>query len=59
MTKEKIELGDVVHLKSGSPAMTVTGEGLKGEGDFLCSWFYNEAVYSEFFNSACLEKAVK
>lgn len=34
----EFELGDIVYLKSGSPAMTVMARPVAGDG-VLCTWF--------------------
>lgn len=43
---EEIVVGDVVLLKSGSPAMTVTetGEDMMGVQTAWCVWFDNKAT---------------
>jgi uncharacterized protein YodC (DUF2158 family) len=33
------QIGDVVRLASGGPAMTVTGEAEDEGGDVRCAWF--------------------
>ena len=37
---EKINVGDVVQLKSGGPQMTVSGFS-NVNGDAICQWFHN------------------
>ena len=49
----KIEAGDVVRLKSGSPDMTVTK---LDEQNSTCSWFENGLVRHEVFPTVTLEK---
>lgn len=49
----KIEAGDVVRLKSGSPDMTVTKSD---EQNSTCSWFENGQVRHEVFPTVALEK---
>ncbi|MEH0696908.1 YodC family protein [Vibrio owensii] len=46
-------IGDVVRLKSGGPAMTV-GE-VSHEGSVYCQWFLEGQVLSYSFNSNSLE----
>ncbi len=45
MTEQQLKIGDVVYLKSGSPAMTITalldGEMMIYGGHFLCVWTDN------------------
>lgn len=49
MTSASIKIGDVVRLKSGSPAMTVTHTGTAQEPRCNCSWFAgNEAMSGRF-----------
>jgi len=49
----KIEAGDVVRLKSGSPDMTVTK---LDEQNSTCSWFENGLVRHEDFPTVTLGK---
>jgi uncharacterized protein YodC (DUF2158 family) len=49
----KIEAGDVVRLKSGSPDMTVTKSD---EQNSTCSWFENGQVRREVFPTVTLMK---
>ena len=39
MTNQEFNIGDIVWLKSGGPAMTVKGENKND--DILCTWFAN------------------
>ena len=36
---DSIEVGDVVSLKSGGPAMTVAEENTYEKGEYICIWF--------------------
>ena len=54
--KEDIKLGDVVYLKSGSPAMTVTEELNEEESEMLCQWFDKSHPESGVFNMFSLTK---
>jgi uncharacterized protein YodC (DUF2158 family) len=49
----KIEAGDVVRLKSGSPDMTVTK---LDEENAACSWFENGNVRHDIFPTVTLVK---
>jgi uncharacterized protein YodC (DUF2158 family) len=49
----KIEAGDVVCLKSGSPDMTVTKTD---EENSTCSWFENGQVRHDVFPTVTLTK---
>lgn len=53
--KEKIELGDVVQLKSGGPKMTV--EKIDEDGKLTCVWFDKNEQYRETFDMIALEKS--
>jgi len=48
------KVGDVVRLKSGGPAMTVTSAK---EGRVFCAWFEGTKNDSAFFPEAALEPA--
>ena len=50
----KLQIGDVVALKSGGPKMTVSA--LDGDDDCDCIWFNNHDLNSESFPAASLEK---
>jgi len=49
----KIEAGDVVRLKSGSPDMTVTK---LDEQNSSCSWFENGQIRHDVFPTVTLVK---
>jgi uncharacterized protein YodC (DUF2158 family) len=49
----KIEAGDVVRLKSGSPDMTITK---LDEQNSTCSWFENGQIRHEVFPTISLVK---
>ena len=60
---ERVNKGDVVILKSGSPKMTVENinrwDALKGiyEEEWIrCTWFQEDELMSEYFNISALEK---
>ena len=50
----KFKTGDVVQLKSGGPAMTVSKE--QGNGELFCQWFdATEKYQSQSFESDSLK----
>ncbi|QFU22787.1 YodC family protein [Shewanella eurypsychrophilus] len=51
-----MNLGDIVRLKSGGPAMTVATTG--GE-NILCSWFMNNKLEEAVFAPQALEPVVE
>jgi uncharacterized protein YodC (DUF2158 family) len=51
---EQWKVGDEVQLKSGSPAMTVTGTGITGTDGVRCTWFEGNKKYEETFPAAAL-----
>lgn len=54
---EKFEPGDVVRLKSGGPAMTVSHHGTADNADdVMCEWFVGSARSQKVFTAATLEK---
>lgn len=61
MTKQKIEVGAIVKLKSGVPAMVVNEVKIdyttqQPDGTFRCQWFAGEKLDSGIFPMATLEK---
>ncbi|HUR52923.1 MAG TPA: DUF2158 domain-containing protein [Gemmataceae bacterium] len=46
-----MKAGDVVWLKSGSPAMTIQGQGKMG---WVCWWFWHGAIVETAFDAAML-----
>ncbi|MCE7068111.1 DUF2158 domain-containing protein [Dyadobacter sp. CY326] len=57
MNQEEIQVGDVVWLKSGSPAMTVDGFHQTSKNFYRCFWFNAErSAVSEYFNQLSLTK---
>lgn len=50
---EEFKEGDVVHLKSGSPDMTVYGIS---EDRLLVSWFYENKFFTESFLKIVMTK---
>lgn len=56
---ESFQVGDVVRLKSGGPAMTVENTGKDGVGKpyVRCTWFNDATKASESFAPAALEKS--
>ncbi len=53
MTNFKI--GDIVYLKSGSPAMTVTFVGVhKEDNKVACTWFDSSKKYDDTFDVGAL-----
>jgi uncharacterized protein YodC (DUF2158 family) len=53
--QEEIQIGDVVWLKSGSPAMVVDGFHQTSKNFYRCFWFNEEAnAVSEYFNQLSL-----
>ena len=60
---ERINKGDIVILKSGSPKMTVevinrwdANKGIYDEEWIRCTWFQGDELFSEYFNIDALEK---
>ena len=55
---EEIKVGDLVHLKSGGPTMTVDSVGREQvcAGNLVCAWFEGTKLTKEFFNPAALRK---
>lgn len=51
----EIKIGDVVRLKSGGPAMTVTHTGNAQETRCRCSWFAGNEAMSGHFPAEALE----
>ena len=49
--------GDLVQVKSGGPAMTVSGEDEIGR--VICEWFDGQVPVSRSFNAAVLKKYEK
>jgi uncharacterized protein YodC (DUF2158 family) len=61
MTNATGTVGEIVQLKSGGPAMTVTmtppnSAGQVAEGWVECMWFDNTVAMSENFPVAALQK---
>jgi len=57
MQQEDIQPGDVVWLKSGSPAMTVDGFHQTSKNFYRCFWFNEEGnAVSEYFNQLSVTK---
>lgn len=57
MQQEELQIGDVVWLRSGSPAMTVDGFHQTSKNFYRCFWFNEEAcAVSEYFNQLSLTK---
>lgn len=52
---ETFEIGDVVYLKSGSPAMTIQNMSV-GKSRIRCVWFNGKDNKSELFAAANLTK---
>lgn len=54
---EELTVGDVVRLKSGGPAMTITNIGDRyGVPTAWCTWFDQKGSQSGDFPPAALEK---
>ena len=57
--ENKIEIGTVVRLKSGGPAMTVRSlsgiNGFSSDRNFTTNWFVNEQLYQGDFQETSLE----
>ena len=51
----KLEVGDVVCLKSGGPEMTVSSVGTDGHSVEAC-WFAKNCLRAQFFSPAALER---
>jgi uncharacterized protein YodC (DUF2158 family) len=47
--KTKFAVGDVVQLKSGGPAMTVSSDGGQSSDRIFCEWFWNNELRSAHF----------
>jgi uncharacterized protein YodC (DUF2158 family) len=47
-------IGEVVHLKSGGPDMTV--ESITGEDHVVCVWFQKKELSKQAFSAATLVK---
>lgn len=60
MSEEEFKIGDVVELKSGGPAMTITALGDEalggGDGDVEATWFDGKAFDSETLPRAALKR---
>lgn len=56
MAKQNFQIGDVVTLKSGSPAMTIVAEI---KGNFQCAWFIDGEVRDAVFSPPSLNAAPK
>lgn len=52
----EINVGDVVRLKSGGPAMTVAGVSKNNTSACLCKWFSGFDVKEYIFEALALEK---
>lgn len=50
---DKIKPGDVVTLKSGGPAMTVTQ--VNDASSFECMWFDDAFLHKEYFKTVALK----
>lgn len=58
MNQQEIQIGDVVYLKSGSPAMTVDGLHQTSKNFYRCFWFNEDGnAVSEYFNQLSLTTA--
>jgi uncharacterized protein YodC (DUF2158 family) len=55
MTDEPLEVGEVVQLKSGGPAMTIQGIGRVTEG-FECVWFEGTTPHMESYKKEVLKR---
>jgi uncharacterized protein YodC (DUF2158 family) len=57
MTGSQFKVGDVVRLKSGGPAMTVSFKNV--DGDWVCVWFDKDGKkQASSFTPECLAPAV-
>lgn len=57
----KFSLGDVVQLKSGGPAMTISEvmmEGNKFKGKYRCKWFKGASIEISVFEEDILQPYV-
>ena len=55
--KEEIKVGDIVWLKSGSPAMTVRSVGIIDDADTVeVDWFCEHTPYDAKFSLVTLTK---
>ena len=69
MPREMLKVGDVVHLISGDPEMTVTrtpsgranGYPTRDDGEYIrCAWFdYNNCSQIQVFPPAALKRVPK
>ncbi len=56
MTKDELNPGDLVRLKSGGPDMTYEGEAAM-LGGALCVWFRDRQLVRDRFEYSTLERA--
>jgi uncharacterized protein YodC (DUF2158 family) len=56
MSNSSLQVGDVVRLKSGGPAMTVDERCDDDVDSVICQWFNNTQLSEGTFPSASLEK---
>jgi uncharacterized protein YodC (DUF2158 family) len=57
MSKNKLELGQVVRLKSGGPRMTITT--VNNNDTYACTWFMNGKPEHAAFPTSALAPAPK
>jgi uncharacterized protein YodC (DUF2158 family) len=58
MSEQEVKVGDVVHLRSGGPNMTVNGYQLVGSATMInCAWFNeNKELKDGLFAPGALRK---